>query len=141
MATSKKKILSKLFNLRNLIIFLCSLSFGAIVTILFCVFRGGFNLLNSNDGSFVAAAVLIGFGCLHISANVGTFDVITVGFINLFSSFKKNGTKKYDGIYEYQNVKEKSRVGKRFYFFPLISAGIIYLVLAIILFFLYKASL
>lgn len=141
MDSSKKKILTKLFNIKNLIIFLCSLFFGILVVVLFCLFRGGFNLLNSNDGSFVAAAILIGFGCFHISANVGTFDVITVGFINLFSSFKKNGTKKYDGIYEYQTVKEKSRSGKRFYFFPLISAGIVYLLIAIILFFLYKASL
>ena len=137
----KRKILRNLFNIKNLIIFILSLVFGAFVIILFCLLKGGFDLLNSNDGSFVACAILIGIGCLHISLNMGTFDVIAVGFANLFSAFKKSGTKKYDGIYEYQNIKESKRVQSRFYFFPLIMAGILYLILAIILFTLYKNSL
>lgn len=137
----KKKLIKRLFNLRNLIIFSVSMFIGAIIIILFCVFRQEFNLLNANDGSFVACAILIAFGCLHITLNMGTFDVVAVGFANLFSVFKKNGSKKYDGVYEYQLVKEEKRNSTRFYFFPILIAGLIYLLLAFILFTLYKNSL
>lgn len=129
------------FNLPNTIIFLVSIVIAIVVTVLyaFCS-HGQFTLYNFTNGSFVSAAILIGSSLLYLAANHGTFDVINVGFINLFSVIKKNGTKKYDGIYGYQEAHEATRSSHRFRFFPILVAGILVLGVSLILYFVWRNS-
>lgn len=130
----KKFNIYRIFNIKNLIILLVSLAIGGLIPVLFCLIKeGGFSLLNLVDGFFVSGALLIGIGLMVIVLNMGTFDIIAVGFSNLFSVTKKEGTKKYDGVYEYQTNKEAKRQSERFYFIPIVLIGLIYLIVSIIL--------
>lgn len=90
------------------------------------------------DAFFVACAVLIASSLIYLATNEGSFDVISVGFSNLFSTMKKNGSKKYDGLFEYREIKNAKRSEHRFSFLPILVSGVIYLIISIILFIIYK---
>lgn len=135
MENKKEKFsFKRIFNWRNLAILIGSLIAGVAILLIYVLIKQKWDLLNFTDGTFVASAILIAFGFMHIVLNMGTFDVIAVGFSNLFSVMKKDGSKKYDGIYGYQEAKEPKRKGTRFYFIPIVTAGFIFLIIAIILF-------
>ena len=131
----KEKLTRKHFiNLKNLYVLLGSLCLGSLIFVIYCVVKEGqFNLYNSTDGSFVAAAVLLCVSLLYLVLNHGTFDVIAVGFSNVFSFMKKDGAKKYDGLYEYAETKKEKRNKNRFVYLPMLLSGLVFLIIAIIL--------
>lgn len=92
------------------------------------------------NGSFVSGACLIGFSLLYIAGNFGTFDVISVGFANLFSVIKRNGSKKYDGIYGYEEVHKEKRLANRFKFFPILISGICWLIVSLSFYFIWHST-
>ncbi len=143
MSEKKKKFsIYEILNLRNLIYFLVSIVCGIGIFVIFCLIKNvSFSLLNSCDGFFVGACVLIGVGILQLVVNQGTFDVIAVGFSNLFSVFKKDGTKKYDGIYGYQEAKQAKRKQNKYNRIPIAFAGLLLLIVALILRAIYQNSL
>lgn len=129
------------FNIPNLIVFIICLVLGGLFFVIYPLLNyEGFTIYNMMNGSFVSGACLIGFSLLYIAGNFGTFDVISVGFANLFSVIKKNGTKKYDGIYGYEEVHREKRLANRFKFFPILVAGIIYLIVSLILYFIWHST-
>lgn len=136
----KRKItIYHFFNLSNLIILLVSLLIGAVVMILYVLFsHEQFTLYNFVNGSFVSSAILIASSLLYLASLFGTFDVISVGFTNLISVIKKNGVKKYDGIYGYQEAHEAVRESHRFRFLPILVAGLLFLGVSLMLYFIWK---
>ena len=128
-----------IFTLRNLIALLVSLAIGALIYVFFSFYRG-FTFYNSIDGFFVAGSVLVLGGLLFLAGNEGTFDVISVGFANLYSVFKRNGTKKYASLYDYREMKGEKRKGNRYILIPIELAGIVYLIVSIVLFIIYKQT-
>lgn len=143
MSEKKKKFsIYEILNLRNFIYFLVSIVCGIGIFVIFCLIKNvSFSLLNSCDGFFVGACVLIGVGILQLVVNQGTLDVIAVGFSNLFSVFKKDGTKKYDGIYGYQEAKQAKRKQNKYNRIPIVFAGVLLLIVALILRAIYQNSL
>lgn len=128
-----------IFTLKNLIILLVSLSIGALIYVLFSLYKG-FTFYNAIDGFFVAGSVLVLGGLLFLAGNEGTFDVFSVGFANLFATAKKNGTKKYDSLYDYREMKLEKRKGNRYILIPIEISGVLYLIVAVVLFIMYKQS-
>lgn len=140
-SSKKQKITIKdFFNLTNLICFVASLIIGGLIYVIFCLCKD-FSLYNSLDGMFVATSVIIFIGLFDLILNKGTFDVIAVGFSNFGRMFKKDPTKKYDGIYEYQELKKKKRLKYRFRFLSFLIAGIILLTITLVLYSQYYNSL
>lgn len=133
------KNIQSIFNLRNLVSLLISLAVGALIYVAFGFYKS-FNLYNSVDGLFIAAACLICIGLMYWIINAGTFDGLTVGFSNLFAVQKKNGTKKYDSIFDYRETKAAKRASNRFSFLPIVFAGFLYLVAALIVYAVFKAN-
>lgn len=131
----KEKLTWKHFiNFKNLIVLLVSLALGSLIFVIYCALKEGqFNIYNAADGSFVAATVLLCFSLMYVVLNHGTFDVIAVGFSNVFSFMKKDGTKKYDGLYEYSELKKEKRNKNRFVYLPILIGGLIFLIVAICL--------
>lgn len=131
--SEKRKFnIREIFSLDNLVVALISLVVGVLIFLIYFFSRNQL-LIDACDGMFIASGVLICVGFLFLIMNQGTFDVIAVGFANLFSVFKKNGTKKYDGIYEYQNIKAEKRRSTRFRFLAILFVGLIFLIIALIL--------
>lgn len=141
MGEKKRFDKTRIFNLQNLIIFLVSLVVGILIFVFYCLCcEDQFTLYNSVNGLFVAAAILLFIGLGDITLNMGTFDIVAVGFANLYSAFKKDGKKRYDGVYEYQQKKEVKRKSTRFRFLSFLIAGIILLIISLILWgFWYKS--
>ena len=121
-----------IFSIDNLITLLVSIVIGIVI---FCAyfFLRGMKFLDAVDGSFIASGILICVGFLFLIVNQGTFDGIVVGFSNLFSVFKKDGKKKYDGIFEYEQIKAEKRKGTRYRFLAIILSGLIFLIISLIL--------
>ena len=129
-----------IFTLRNLITLLVSLAIGALIYVLFSLYKG-FSFYNSIDGFFLSGSILIFGGLLYLTGNQGAFDVFSVGFANLFSTIKANGTKKYDSLFYYREMKSVKRKCNRYLVVPIEFAGFLYLIVSIVLFIIYKQSL
>ncbi|MBO8427708.1 MAG: DUF3899 domain-containing protein [Firmicutes bacterium] len=127
----RKFSIRDIFNLRNLIKFIIALVVDALFIVIFLWIKG-FNLVNLVDASFIAGGITFLVGGFQIVANSGFFDVIVVGFANLSAVFKKNGTKKYDGLYEYRLVKEEKRFDNKYSSLSYFLAGIISLIIFLI---------
>lgn len=133
MKNNKKRFnIKEIFSLDNLIVSLISLVVGIIIFLAYFLVRN-MSLLDALDGTFISSGVLICVGFLFLIVNQGTFDGIVVGFSNLFSVFRKDGKKKYDGIFEYQEIKKDKRKGTRFRFLAIIFVGVIFLIISLIL--------
>lgn len=120
-----------IFNLRSLIYFVITL---AILSAVFVIvyFSQNRSFKGLCDGSFVSGALGIGIGGLSFITNQGTFDVFPVGTQNLIAVLRKDGKKRYDGLFEYRNLKAEKRKANRFNPLIYIAAGLIYIVVSII---------
>lgn len=127
----------KIFNLKNLIIFLISLIVGLIISLFYLLFYS-FSLYYFMNAAFISAAVLIAAALLYLVSLQGLFDVFVVGFSNLREVFKKNGTKRYDGLFEYQEIKKEKRKSNAFSWIPILFSGVIYLIISLILYAIFK---
>ena len=118
-----------IFNIKNLILFIISLVIGIIIFLLVYALHD-YVYMYAMDGLFAGGAALVGIGLLALASNQGTFDIIVVGFANLFAISKKQGKKKYDGLYDYQTIKAQDRTDARFQWLVYVTAGVIYLIIA-----------
>ena len=98
----------------------------------------GWTLMGAMDGTFVAGCIGVGIAGLTYAANDGTFDVFPVGFANMIGSFKKEVEKRYDGVYQYREIKAAKRKSRRFIPLFYLAAGLIYLIAAFIMFTYFK---
>lgn len=140
MENKRKFNIKEIFNIINLVIFLCSLVLGVLICIIYC-FSGTYDLYRLVNGSFVASGVIIFLSLMVLILNQGTFDIIAVGFSNLMYSLKKGNSHKYDGVYGYEEMHATKRKNQRFMFLPILLAGIILLISAIIIYFIWKNSI
>lgn len=140
MSKESKFNIREIFNISNLVVFIISIVLGVIIFVIYSAIFN-FSLLKMCDGMFVAAAILLFFGLGHLIINQGTLDVIPVGFSNLYNVFKRDGKKKYDGLYEYQQVKAQKRKDTRFRFIPIVLAGLILLIVSFILLSVFNSTI
>lgn len=124
----KYQILTK----TNVIVFAITFVLSTLVFLLL-VFLKSNKLYDCLNYSFVIGIVLFLLSLFIIIVNFGMFDLIAVGFANLFSVIKKGGTKKYDGLYGYQEAKSDARKGNRFLFLPVLLTGSAFIILSIIM--------
>lgn len=87
-----------------------------------------------SDGFFAVGTVITAMGLLIFTTNEGTFDMIVYGMGSFFGMFRKNHTRKYETFYDYR----VSRAEKKVKFGFLVFCGLIYLALAIIMYFIYR---
>ena len=124
------------FNLHSLSFLMCGIVVGAL-SILIPYSIHDWNFVGFIDGTFLAAALNIGLGLLVLASNQGTFDVISLGFSDLFNTIKKNGERKYDGLFDYREQRKQIRHSKRFSYLALELDGLIFLIISIISYFIY----
>ena len=86
------------------------------------------------DAFFVVGVVITGVGLLVFSNNEGTFDMLVYGVSSFFDLFRKVSKKKYPTFYDYR----VSRQGKKIGFGFMLLCGIFFLVIAFMMFFIYR---
>ena len=86
------------------------------------------------DAFFVVGVVITGVGLLVFSSNEGTFDMLVYGVSSFFDLFRKVSKKKYPTFYDYR----VSRQGKKIRFGFMLLCGIFFLVIAFVMFFIYR---
>ena len=117
--------------------FVVCLVSGAIITVLVYLLSAGrgYPFLHSLcDGFFVAAALLLGVGGLRAIRNKGAFDVAGYGISSaLRTTFPLLRGDQDEDIMGYRQRKAERRKGAG----GLLTAGVVYLVLSVIVLFLY----
>ena len=86
------------------------------------------------DGFFAVGVVAAGFGLLIFTSNEGVFDGLVYGVSSFLSMFKKNAQRKYATFYDYK----ESRTGQKVGFGFLLICGLIFLVIAMIMYLFYN---
>ena len=124
------------FNLHSLAFLICGLIVGGLAILIPCSINN-WNFIGFIDGTFLAAAIDIGLGLLVLASNQGTFDIISLGFSDLVNTIKKNGERRYDGLFDYREQRKEIRRSKRFSFLALELDGLIFLIISITSYFIY----
>lgn len=124
-----RDFLGRIFTFRNLVQLIIALFIGLLIFLLVYAYHD-YKYIYAIDGLFAGGAALIGFGLLSFAANEGTFDIFNVGFANTFAVWKKNGQKKYGGLYEYRSLKEETRKSNRFSFLAYVIPGLLLVCIA-----------
>ena len=86
------------------------------------------------DAFFVVGVVITGAGLLVFSSNEGSFDMIVYGVSSFFDLFRKVSKKKYPTFYDYKVSREDKKIKFGF----MLICGIFFLVIAFIMFFIYR---
>lgn len=126
------KKVSRVFNKTNAIALAVALVLSLAVFFGLYLFKSK-ELYDCINYSFLIGAVVFLLSLFILIVNLGMFDLMAVGFANLFSAMKKNGTKKYDGLFDYTEQKSAKRKGNRFIFLPVLVVGSAFIILSIIL--------
>jgi hypothetical protein len=110
---------------------------GAIVFALVFFLRHLYDYGGASDACFAAGASLLFVTLLIIIERTGVFDVAFYGFYRLAESFRPDGKKKYDSAYEFKEMKRESRDRSRPLFWPPLSVGGLFMVLALVFLLIY----
>ena len=124
----------RIINKRNIITFLIFSIFLSIVFVLIYFFHD-WALIGAVDGTFASGSIGIGISILSYASNKGIFDVFALGFQNTLSVMKKEGEKKYPGLFEYRELKQTKRKQNEFTCLAYLLSGIIYLIVSLSLYF------
>ncbi len=130
----------KIFNVRNLTSLIICVILSSIVFVL-VYWSDNWALMGAVNGSFAAGCIGVGFACLSFATNKGIFDVFSLGFQNTISVMRKEGTKKYPGLFEYREMKKKKRSENEYTYLAYLFSGIIYLIVSLSLYFPMMASI
>ena len=87
-----------------------------------------------SDAFCVAGTVTVCAGLLVFSSNEGTFDMLSYGMSSFFDLFRVHSQKKYDTFYDYR----ESRADKRLPCVFLLICGVAFLVIALVMYLLYR---
>ena len=128
----KRFDVKEIFNLKSLLSFSLLLGIEVIVFLIVYVLNDYINV-SAVNGTFAAGCVGVAIAGLTFAANDGTFDVFPVGFQNLISVARKDGRKKYDGLFEYRQIKATRRKSRRFIPLWYLLDGIIFILISVIL--------
>jgi large-conductance mechanosensitive channel len=78
--------------------------------------------------------VITGVGLLVFSSNEGTFDMLVYGVSSFFDLFRKVSKKKYHTFYDYRVSRQDKKIGFGF----MLLCGIFFLIIAFVMFFIYR---
>lgn len=120
----------------------------SIVTLLLCtgvfllvlLLRKKFDIVGVCDAFFVASAPALLLPLFVYIARAGTFDVLRYSFYRLVESFRPGEGKRYDTAYDYKLAKQERREKKPVIYWPFFAVGGLFLLVAIILFIVYKCN-
>lgn len=87
-----------------------------------------------SDAFFAIGTVTVCAGLLVFSANGGTFDILTYGMSSFVDLFRTQSKKKYATFYDYRVSREEKKLPFGF----LLICGLIFLVIAFVMYFLYR---
>lgn len=87
-----------------------------------------------SDAFFVVGVVITCSGLLVLSSNGGTFDMLVYGFGSFIDLFRVNSKKKYETFYDYRVSREEKKLPFGF----LLICGLFFLVIAFVMYFLYR---
>lgn len=87
-----------------------------------------------SDAFFVAGILITSFGLLIFSSNEGMFDMMIYGVNAFIDMFRIESRKKYKTFYDYR----ESRAGKKIAFGFMPICGIFFLVIAVVMYLLYR---
>lgn len=123
------KILKKLFyhSLAHYIVPFC---IGAAITIIYLWVNGTEALIYFGDGLSIGGAVVVILGGLMTTAYFGSFDYFKYSFGRVFQ-YKKNKNVSFN---EYIDLQTTKRSAEGLYFVPYYLIGILYIVVALIVY-------
>lgn len=134
----KKLFQDKLF----LFLFKCSISllFGIIffVCYYFCNER---TYSTISTGFFIPASILIGISFFSFVNHLGGFDFVSYATITSAQYLKKNPEKPFEDLIAYKEYKNEKREFEGPIYIPYLIFGLIFLVLAIVFYVLFKKSI
>lgn len=87
-----------------------------------------------SDAFFAVGVVITCAGVLVMSSNEGTFDALVYGMSSFRDLFRKKSQKKYETFYDYRASRQDKKV--RFGF--LLICGLLFLVIAVVMYLLYS---
>ena len=122
-----------------LITFFVSLAIGVVIFSLF-FFINSQTLIAATDGASVAFIVLISCGALAFVARQGMFDSFTYGFGQMFSSMFAKKANKMNDYHSYLDEKKAKREATPSLFLAIILAALIFGIIALVLFIIYKVK-
>ncbi|MFA6675711.1 MAG: DUF3899 domain-containing protein [Bacilli bacterium] len=137
-----KKLINKFRAdlLTNIILLLAGLAVGVAFFFLYIyVFyhSPSFNLMS--DATFILAAIFLSVGGLLAVSHIGFFDTIGYGFAKMGNIFFRplKMEKKYNDLIDYKEQKYEKRKDHGFYYLPFLLLGLLFLIAAIVFYFLY----
>lgn len=131
----KKKIkLKDIFNLYFWIKFAVGLGTSGLLFILIYALNG-FTTIWLINSLFVATIFSLSLAALSFATNAGTFDVISLGFKNMFLMAKKEVDEKYD-LFQYREMKSMKRKVERFSFLGYLFSFLIFLIVYLSFYFI-----
>jgi len=128
--------LGDIFSKRNLFVGGLVLVLGFVAFFIF-FYANGTNLYNAIDSSSKVFLILFFVGGLVFVIECGMFDVVSVGFANIFAIRKGEG-KRYASLYDYKEVKRIKRSSDIYLVFPFLLDGILFGLAAFIMFLVWK---
>lgn len=93
------------------------------------------------NSCFVTFFIIFAIGCFSLLTYEGAFDLMGYSFSNMFSVIIHKDEKKYVDAIDYRNKRKEIRRLNRFSFLIYFGVSIVFLVAAIILFYVYPSSI
>lgn len=90
-----------------------------------------------SDAFFVAGILITCAGLLIFSSNEGTFDMLVYGMQSFADIFRRNKLRRYETYFDYR----ESRADKKIKFGFLLLCGLFFLVIAVIMYLIYRSFL
>lgn len=116
-----------------------------IVSVLLCLiiflivfFTGERSVVTTINSFFVSGACVLGLGFFSLVNHFGGMDFFRYATITTAAFLKKNPEKPFEDLVEYRDYKNKQRQFEGPVFLPYIIVGSIFLVVALIIYFVYK---
>ena len=104
-------------------------------------FNNGYYLLSALNGVSFAAIVLVASAGLVWVHSQGTFDMLSYGFKQMFSSFFSKTPNKYNDMYAYKQAKIEKREHSPKIYFAILFASIPYVTAIIVLEIIYHVGI
>lgn len=124
--------------------FLIALGITIIILIFIVTFNTSGNyLISSLNASFINLVLMIAASFFSVATRFGFFDIFAysgIHFIARFQSKDKREGKTFNGVYEYTKSKEAKRLDNKYVYLSYLFVGLIYLILTIILYIIYRAN-
>lgn len=119
-----------------IVTFIIGLLLG-LVPVITLYFVENRSLHGAYNGAGYAFLGILFFGALMWLANMGTYDIMTYGFSQMFTSMFSKNPNKYNDFVSYKEEKNKKRDFAPRYYVAFLFAAVVYAILTLVLYLCY----